>query len=125
MSLRVLLIDEAVADLHRYAASGNLKLFLAKLVRLEDHGADVGVPLGRELATWRKIVVGNRDWRIVFRVDEEEGIATVCVIGDRSDDACYEDAVKRLSESENREASSLSAVMLDLMKTSRKTKARK
>ena len=36
MPVRVELIDEAVADLRRYAASGNLLLFLKKLVRLEE-----------------------------------------------------------------------------------------
>ena len=34
MPVRVELIDEAVEDLHRYAATGNLPLFLKKLLRL-------------------------------------------------------------------------------------------
>lgn len=36
-----------------------------------------------------------RSWRIVFRVDHEEAVATVCVIGDREDGICYEEAKRR------------------------------
>jgi len=66
MAVRVELIDEAVADLERYAESGNLPLFLKKLIRLEEAGKDVGLPLGRGLTGWRKVVVGDRNWRIIF-----------------------------------------------------------
>ncbi len=38
MPIRVELIDEAVEDLARYAETGNLPLFLKKLLRLEEVG---------------------------------------------------------------------------------------
>lgn len=84
MPVRVELIDDAIADLARHAESSKLKLFFKKLLEIEAKGAAAGEPLGRELVGWRKIVVGDRDWRIVFRVDETETIATVCVIGDKN-----------------------------------------
>ena len=57
MPIRVELIDEAIADLVRYAESGNLPLFLKKLLRLEEVGKDAGQSLGGNLTGWRKIVV--------------------------------------------------------------------
>lgn len=90
MPVRVELIDEAVEDLIRYAETGNLPLFLKKLLRLEEVGKDVGLLLGRGLTGWRKIVVGDRNWRIIFTINLEETVATVWVIGDRDDAACYQ-----------------------------------
>lgn len=115
MSVRVELMDEAVEDLKRYARSGRVKDFLSKLVAIEEQGAEAGQPLGEGLATWRKIIVGNRDWRIVFRANEE--VATVVVIGDRSDSACYEEAQSRLNGLKDSDmAQSLASVMLQLIK---------
>lgn len=80
MPVRVELLDDAVADLAKHAESGKLKLFFRKLVEIEQKGPGAGEPLGRDLVGWRKVTVGNRNWRIVFRVDREEEVATVCVI---------------------------------------------
>jgi mRNA interferase RelE/StbE len=82
--IRVELTSEALDDLERYVRSGNLERFLAKLVRLEADGPQVGQPLRGELHGFRKIVVGDRDWRIIFRTDAAETVATVWVIGDRA-----------------------------------------
>ena len=90
MPIRVELIDEAVEDLARYAATGNLALFLKKLIRLEEVGKDAGAPFGRDLTGWRKIVVGDRNWRIIFTTNPEKTVATIRVIGDRDDATCYE-----------------------------------
>lgn len=116
MSVRVELIDEAVEDLRGYVRSGRIKDFLSKLLDIEEHGAEAGQPLGGAgLATWRKIVVGNRDWRIIFRANEE--VATVLVIGDRSDSECYDEAQKRLDALKDSDiAMSLAAVMAQLIK---------
>lgn len=129
MPVRVELIDEAVEDLARYAGSGNLPLFLKKLIRLEDVGKDAGLPLGGGLAGWRKIVVGDRNWRILFTTNSEETVATVWVIGDREDAECYEEAQRRLRElgKGRPEAASLAAAMFELghrQKATRKTKRR-
>jgi mRNA interferase RelE/StbE len=127
MPIRVELIPEAVDDLRRYVTSGNLPLFLAKLVRLEELGENAGVPLGGGLTGWRKIVVGDRDWRIVFTVNADHTVARVWVIGDRADAECYEQAALRVAEHRKDQpaASSLAAVMFNLVRVlrdERKTK---
>jgi len=116
MPIRVELRPEAVDDLLRYAASGNLPLFFKKLLRLEAVGNDAGLPLGRGLTGWRKIVVGDRTWRIVFKTDPAETVATIWVIGDRDDNACYEEATRRVQATgENQpEAISLAATMFQI-----------
>lgn len=116
MPIRVALIDAAVEDLVRYAETGNMPLFLKKLIRLEEVGKEAGLPLGRGLTGWRKIVVGDRDWRIIFTVDPADTVATVWVIGDRDDAACYDDAQRRLDALGRGQpsASSLAAVMFQL-----------
>src|SRR5688572_22706244 len=96
MPVRVELIDEAVADLVRYAETGNLPLVLKKLIRQAEDGKDAGLPLGRGLTGWRKIIVGDRNWRIIFTTEPAETVATVWVIGDRDDAECYEDAQRRV-----------------------------
>jgi mRNA interferase RelE/StbE len=130
MPARVELIDEAVEDLVRYADTGNLPLFLKKLIRLEEVGKDAGLPLGGGLTGWRKIVVGDRNWRIIFTTDPEETIATVRVIGDRDDAECYEDARRRVQArgKAQPQAASLAAVLSQLsqmQKAAKKTKRRK
>ena len=96
MPIRVELTQDALDDLARYATSGNLPLFLKKLLRLEEGGKDAGLPLGRGLVGFRKIAVGDRDWRIVFAVNAEETVATIWVIGDRNDSECYDVAQRRI-----------------------------
>ena|SRR5581483_11833664 len=126
MSIRVELTADAGADLERYAASGSLERFLAKLVCLEDVGGDAGVPLGRGLVGWRKIVVGDRDWRIIFRLDERGTLATVWVIGDRADEECYREAQRRIAAAGDArpEAASLAAVLVRLLHARRKRRRR-
>ena len=124
MPIRVELIDEAVADLTRYATTGNLALFLKKLIWLEAVGKDAGLPLGRGLTGWRKIVVGDRNWRIIFTTDPNDTVATVWVIGDRDDHACYDEAQRRIQTLGRiqPEASSLAAAMFQLSETSKAVK---
>lgn len=123
MPVRVELIDDAIADLARLAESGKLKSFFKKLVEIEANGASAGEPLGRDLVGWRKLVVGDRDWRIVFRVDEAQAVATVCAIGSRDDGVCYEEAKKRAERIENRDAVSLAESMMELFGSRKERKA--
>ena len=130
MPVRVELIEEAVEDLARYAETGSLPLFLKKLLRLEEIGKEAGRPLGGGLTGWRKIVVGDRNWRIIFTIDPEETVATVWVIGDRDDAQCYEDAQRRVRALAKTQppAASLAAVMFELsqaQKAAKRTKRRK
>lgn len=123
MSVRVELIDDAVADLAKHVESGKLKSFFRKLLEIEKNGSQAGEPLGRDLVGWRKIAVGDRDWRIVFRVDKAETVATVCVIGDRDDGACYEEARRRAENVENEDAASLAESMMELFGSRKERKA--
>jgi len=124
MSVRVELIDEAFDDLVGYAKSGNILLFLKKLVRLEAVGEQAGVPLRGNLSGYHKIVVGDRDWRIVFRMSEDRQVAIILVIGDRDDAACYETATRRLATLSGSVPStiSLAAAMLELVQLSKRSR---
>lgn len=123
MSVRVELIDDAVADLAKLAESGKLRSFFKKLVEIAAKGSQTGEPLGRDLVGWRKLTVGDRDWRIVFRVDKAETVATVCVIGDRDDGACYEEAKQRANHVEDGDAASLAESMMELFGSRKERKA--
>jgi mRNA interferase RelE/StbE len=123
VSVRVELIDDAIADLAKHSESGKLKAFFKKLLEIEAKGSQAGEPLGRDLVGWRKITVGHRDWRIVFRVDKAETVATVCVIGDRDDGACYEEAKKRADHVDNADAASLAESMMELFGSRKERKA--
>ena len=97
MPVRVELTEDAVEDLVDRQRDGTLRPFLAKLVRLEDVGESAGVPLGGQLTGFRKIVVGDRTWRVIFRMNAEKTVATVWVLGDRADEECYAIAARRLA----------------------------
>ncbi|MGH7748432.1 MAG: type II toxin-antitoxin system RelE family toxin, partial [Candidatus Dormibacteria bacterium] len=45
---------------------------------------------------FRKLVVGDRDWRIVYRVEPDGSVVVVWVIARRSDDEVYRLAMSRL-----------------------------
>jgi mRNA interferase RelE/StbE len=127
MPVRVELTDEAVEDLVGYSASGNLPMFLKKLIRLEEVGKDAGLPLGQGLVGWRKIVVGDRNWRIIFTTDPDETVATVWVIGDRDDAECYDIARQRVEAAgkERPHVASLAAVMFQISQTRKTTKKKR
>jgi mRNA interferase RelE/StbE len=127
MPVRVELIDEAVDDLNRFVEAGNLPQFLKKLLHLEEVGKDAGLPLGGGLTGWRKIVVGDRNWRIIFTMNDDDTIATVWVIGDRDDVACYEDATRRIRAlgKMQPEAASLAAVMFRLSQAQRRARRKR
>ncbi|MGH3684006.1 MAG: type II toxin-antitoxin system RelE family toxin [Pseudonocardiaceae bacterium] len=46
----------------------------------------MGSKLSGNLTTFRKLVVGDRGYRIVYRVDPDGSVVVVWVIGRRSDD---------------------------------------
>ncbi|MEX2619989.1 MAG: type II toxin-antitoxin system RelE/ParE family toxin [Egibacteraceae bacterium] len=68
-----------------------------KLLHLSKSG-DVGQPLGRALVGWRKVVLGNRDWRIIYRMSEDGSEATVWAVLSRGDDQCYRETQERIRE---------------------------
>jgi mRNA interferase RelE/StbE len=117
MPVRVELVADAARDLDGLVASGNIMSFLSKLVDLERGGKDAGRPLGGNLTGLRKITVGDRNWRIVFKMNTEDTVATVWVIGDRNDSECYEQTVQRLKTfgDSRPEVVGFAAVMLSVM----------
>jgi mRNA interferase RelE/StbE len=111
--VRVELTDDAANDLLSYRQHEALPLILKKLLRLEQEGIAAGLPLGGELSGWRKIIAGNRDWRILFRMNRDETVATIVVIGDRADNTVYDEAHRRVGAltAQSEAAQSLAAVL--------------
>lgn len=91
-------LDEAIEDLHGLDA-GAQRLVLGKLRKLFDN-PEAGQPLGRRsggnLTGFRKLVVGNREFRVIYRTEATGDICVIWVIANRADDACYELAIARL-----------------------------
>ena len=101
---RVRLTEEAREDFHdldgaaqRIVAKGLRKL------RTDPHlrGQPLGSRTRGDLTTFRKLVVGNRDYRIVYRVESSNTVVVVWVIGRRADGEAYELAMARLRLHEN------------------------
>jgi len=90
----VVLTHDAVADLQRLRRSGNARAFLRELARI-DADPQRGSPLAGNLSGLRSVVVGNRQWRIVWA--ESDGRALVVAMGSRSDSAVYASAAKRIA----------------------------
>jgi mRNA interferase RelE/StbE len=72
------------------------RLVFKALKKLEDNPGQRGQPLGKGLATFRKLVVGDRDYRIVYRLEADGTVVVVWVVGKRADDYCYDLAMSRL-----------------------------
>ncbi|ABK02751.1 addiction module toxin, RelE/StbE family [Arthrobacter sp. FB24] len=96
---KVHLTDDAKEDLRDLDGSAK-KIVLKAILKLEDQPELRGQPLGSKktgnLTGLRKLVVGDRDWRIVYRVEDDGSVCVVWVIGKRADDEVYEIAMARL-----------------------------
>jgi mRNA interferase RelE/StbE len=74
---------------------------LKKMIQLETD-PEAGQPLLGELIGWRKLSVGNRDWRVVWRVTQDEAggviveVAEVWAAGARSDGEVYAEMTERV-----------------------------
>ncbi len=75
---------------------------LKKMLLLE-RDPQAGDPLLGQLVGWRKLVVGDRDWRVVWRVTTDSAgavtitIAEVWAVGARSEAAVYEEMSARVA----------------------------
>lgn len=75
---------------------------LKKMLLLE-RSPDAGEPLLGELIGWRKLTVGDRDWRVVWRVSTDtEGAVTVTIaevwaVGARTDAEVYVEMTDRVA----------------------------
>jgi mRNA interferase RelE/StbE len=113
---QVKLTDDAKEDLRDLDGAAR-KLVLKTLGQRRDHPEQRGAPLGRRhtgnLATLRKLVIGDRDYRAVYRVEEDGTAVVVWVIGRRTDDECYQLAVSRLRLHGDTEMARLATALLE------------
>lgn len=79
-----------------------LRWALKKMLLLE-RDPEAGEPLVGGLIGWRKLTAGDRDWRVVWRVDADEvGTTTITIsevwaVGARSDAEVYKEMDVRVS----------------------------
>ncbi len=96
---KVELTEDAREDLRDLDGSARALVFKA-LEKLETEPGKRGTPLGSRssgnLTTFRKLIVGDRDYRIVYRVEPDETVVVVWVIARRADDEVYQLAMSRL-----------------------------
>jgi mRNA interferase RelE/StbE len=69
-----------------------------KKLKTDPHlrGQPLGSRAGGDLTTFRKLVVGNRDYRIIYRIESDDTVVVVWVIGRRADNEAYELAMSRI-----------------------------
>lgn len=97
----VWLTDPAVEDVQRLDGAA-LVWALKKMLLLETNPL-AGEPLLGSLIGYRKLVVGNRDWRIVWRATTDERgaisveVAEVWAVGARSDSKVYAEMSQRVA----------------------------
>ncbi|MBY0175076.1 type II toxin-antitoxin system RelE/ParE family toxin [Curtobacterium herbarum] len=105
---RVRLTDDAVADvvrLHRKDPA-IVRTLVRKMLLLE-RSPEAGEPLLGALVGFRKLTAGNRDWRIVWRVTEDDqhtpvlDIAEVWAAGARSDGEVYAELTRRVGRAQH------------------------
>lgn len=96
---KVFLTEDAREDLRDLDRSAQV-IVVKALKKLESEPEKRGQPLGSkatgDLTGLRKLVVGNRDYRVVYRVQEDGSVCVVWVIGRCADSEVYEIAVARL-----------------------------
>jgi mRNA interferase RelE/StbE len=100
----VRLTNPAVADLERLVGVDPqiLRWALKQMLLLESDPA-AGRPLLGDLIGWRKLVVGDRDWRIVWRLTTDDvgnqviEIAEVWAVGARADAEVYAEMNDRIA----------------------------
>lgn len=100
----VRLIEPAVDDLRRLLRKDPqvVRWALKKMLLLE-RDPYAGAPLHGALVGYRKLVVGDRDWRIIWRVGEDEAgalvvdVAEVWAVGARSDGSVYDEMRSRVA----------------------------
>lgn len=95
----VRLTSEAKEDLRDLDGSAQ-KIVIKGLKKLENEPEKRGAPLGSKttgrLSTFRKLVVGKKQYRIVYRVEEDGSVCIVWVIAERVDAVVYDLAISRL-----------------------------
>lgn len=112
---KVQLTSDAREDLRDMDGSAR-KAVLKAIKKLEDDPEKRGQPLGSRqsgnLTTFRKLVVGDRDYRVVYRIERDGTVVVVWVIGRRTDNECYEIALSRLRLHGDKELAALAERLL-------------
>lgn len=96
---RVSLTEEAREDFHDLDGTSQRRVAKAlKKLETDPHlrGQPLGSRAGGDLTTFRKLVVGDRDYRIIYRIDPDGSVVVVWVIGKRADGEAYELAMSRI-----------------------------
>lgn len=117
----VRLTDDAVADLQTLfkADPQIVRWALKKMIQLE-RAPLAGDPLLGGLIGYRKITVGDRDWRVVWRVVLDEAgdlrveVAAVWAIGHREDSEVYAEIKQRVAHAGSSPKTSALTEVLDL-----------
>jgi mRNA interferase RelE/StbE len=88
--------DAALDDLRKIGPSAVPKVLKKVLLLLDSPRA--GYPLGGDLTGFRKLVVGRKTWRIVYRLvdDKTVEICEVWAVGARADAEVYAEATARV-----------------------------
>lgn len=81
----------------------------------EQRGQPLGSNLGGNLTGFRRAVVGNRTYRIVFRVLNDNTVCVVTVIAKRADDEVYRIALARLQLHEDEDVRKLAVPLAGLL----------
>lgn len=99
-SARVTFTSEAKEDLADLDGAAQ-KIVIKALAKLKTDPEKRGEPLGATVGTGnltglRKLVVGNRTYRIVYEVRADNTVVVVWVIGPRAEEKAYHLAVARI-----------------------------
>jgi mRNA interferase RelE/StbE len=97
--LRVELFDLATIDFEGFDNSAKQAILLG-LRKLENEPQKRGRMLSGNLHPLRRLVVGKKQIRILFRVYENRELCRIVAIGARRDDEVYEIAAQRLAKLE-------------------------
>lgn len=117
----VRLTDDAVEDLQiLFKADPQIvRWALKKMIQIE-RDPNAGAPLLSGLIGYRKITVGDRDWRVVWRVVQDDAgdfrveVAEVWAVGYRKDNEVYDEIKQRVVEAGSSPKTKALAEVLDL-----------
>lgn len=104
----VRLTEDAVSDLYRlHKKDPQIVRAVFKKMLLLEKSPEAGEPLLGALVGFRKLVVGDRDWRIVWRITEDASgmpildISEIWAVGARSDGEVYDELTSRVARMGN------------------------
>ena len=112
---------EAIDDL--VGLDGSVRPRVLKKILLLEENPEAGQPLGarggNQLATFRKLTVGDRQWRIVYRVEPSGEVVVIWVVANREDSEVYAEAARRLSRIGTRETVGMESIASRLRRPTR------